>query len=558
MSQPRYLKYQFALLLFGLFLSAPSRLDAKELWVYAPANLLVPKEIDHLIALMDRAAPAGYTRFLIADSKFSRLHEMDERYFKNVERLQKHANSLGIQIVATVCPVGYSNDILSQNPNLAEGLPVIDALFVVNDNLAEIQSDNSVALPPLSEKKKWGFIDESFVLDGDSLRTTAPHSPNTRIMKKLKLTPFHQYRISLKIKTDQFNSPVEIKPLTSQGRTLNYTNLQVQSTQDWKTHTITFNSLDNEEVNLYMGAWGPTQGTLWISEPVLDVCGAVNLIRRETAPISVRLVDRDGKSEKLVEGVDFAKWEDPKLGQVPYGGEYESWHDSPPIQLLRKLPDSTKLLVSYFHTHVVYDGQVCGAISDKQFEDLLQQQIHQVADLFPLSDLMMSHDEYRVMGWTKPNIPGLDKEISPGDLLTHNAQFCFDNIHRKSPKSRVFVWSDMFDPFHNAVNNYYLVNGSLKSANLPREVSVMNWNFGKRQDSLNHFAKLGHQQVIAGYYDGSVDQITTWLDTVTDSKITGVEGVMYTTWQRKYEDLEAFAKRVRQHRWYSSKSPEKN
>jgi hypothetical protein len=535
------------------FFTAHCSLYSKELWVYAPANLLVPKEIDHVIALMDRAAPSGYTRFLIADSKFSRLHEMDERYFKNVERLQKHADSLGIQIVVAVCPVGYSNDILSQDPNLAEGLPVLAAPFVVNGNTANIQSDPSIELPTLREKKRWGFIDESFVLEGDSLRTTAPHAPNTRIMKKLKLTPFRQYRISLKIKTEQFNTPVEIKPLTPNGRTLNYTNLQVQPTQDWKTHTVTFNSLDNEEVNLYMGAWGPTQGTLWISEPVLDVCGAVNLVRRDTAPISVQATNKDGKPTELAEGVDFEKWEDPKLGRVPYGGEYETWHESPPIRLLRKFPDGTKLSVSYYHTHVVYEGQVCGAISDKRFEELLQKQIHQVTDLFPRSDLMMSHDEYRVMGWTPSNIVGLSKNISPGDLLTHNAQFCFDSIGRKSPKSQVFVWSDMFDPFHNAVDNYYLVKGSLKSAALPKDVRVMNWNFGKRQKSLNHFAELGHQQIIAGYYDGPVSQINSWLDTVTDNNITGVEGVMYTTWQRKYQDLESFAKTVRQHRWYSGK-----
>jgi hypothetical protein len=549
-SNPLFTAFYLAAL---FFFAAQCSLYSKELWVYAPANLLVPKEIDHLIALMDRAAPAGYTRFLIADSKFSRLHEMDERYFKNVERLTKHAESLGIKIVAAVCPVGYSNDILSQDPNLAEGLPVIDAPFVVNGNIANVQSEPSVELPTLSEKKKWGFIDESFVLEGNSLRTTAPHSPNTRIMKKLKLTPFRHYRISLKIKTDQFNAPVEIKPLTPKGRTLNYTNLQVQSTQEWKTHTITFNSLDNEEVNLYMGAWGPTEGTLWISEPILEACGAVNLVRRDTAPISVTAIDKDGKTTELVEGVDFEKWEDPKLGCVPYGGEYETWHESPPIRLFRKLPDGTKLSVSYFHTHVVYDGQVSGTISDKEFEELLQKQIHQVTDLFPNSDLMMSHDEYRVMGWTSSNIPELSKNISPGELLTHNAQYCFDTIHRKSPKSQVFVWSDMFDPYHNAVDNYYLVNGSLKSATLPKDVRVMNWNFGKRQESLNHFAKLGHKQVIAGYYDGSVSQVNNWLDTVTDNNITGVEGVMYTTWQRKYQDLESFAKTVRQHRWYTGK-----
>jgi hypothetical protein len=80
----------------------------------------------------------------------------------------------------------------------------------------------------------------------------------------------------------------------------------------------------------------------------------------------------------------------------------------------------------------------------------------------------------------------------------------------------------------------------------------MNWNFGKREESLNHFAKRGHSQVLAGYYDSDPEQISQWLDTVVGSKIPNVQGVMYTTWRRKYSDLEEFAGLVRSHRWYTS------
>ena len=36
----------------------------------------------------------------------------------------------------------------------------------------------------------------------------------------------------------------------------------------------------------------------------------------------------------------------------------------------------------------------------------------------------------------------------------------------------IYVWNDMFDPFHNAVNDYYLVRGDLKGSweGLPKDV----------------------------------------------------------------------------------------
>jgi hypothetical protein len=60
--------------------------------------------------------------------------------------------------------------------------------------------------------------------------------------------------------------------------------------------------------------------------------------------------------------------------------------------------------------------------------------------------------------------------------------------------------------------------------------------------SLRHFAELGNRQILAGYYDGPVDAIRPWLR--DGRKVDGVVGVMYTTWAHRYDDLEAFARRL--------------
>ncbi len=69
--------------------------------------------------------------------------------------------------------------------------------------------------------------------------------------------------------------------------------------------------------------------------------------------------------------------------------------------------------------------------------------------------------------------------------------------------SQIYVWSDMFDPHHNAHDNYYLVNGDISGSwnGLPCDTIVMNWNLGNLNTSLTWFANLGINQIVAGYYD---------------------------------------------------------
>ena len=139
---------------------------------------------------MKDAKKLGYTHFLLADSKFARLHELDERYFEHVRKVQATADSLGIKIAPAVFPVGYSNDILGSNPNLADAMPVRDALFIVRDGVADVLAEPLVYLPTLFERSSWGFIDDVWQVDGDSLVATQVGDANCRIMKPLTLRLF--------------------------------------------------------------------------------------------------------------------------------------------------------------------------------------------------------------------------------------------------------------------------------------------------------------------------------------------------------------------------------
>ena len=119
-----------ALLLISWFGAQATFGAALERWIYCAQNLWVDKNIDQLEALFQRAAKAGYTHVLLTDSKFSKLGDMDARYFRNVERVKKAAADAHLEIVPALFSIGYSNDLLWHDPNLIEALPVRDALFV--------------------------------------------------------------------------------------------------------------------------------------------------------------------------------------------------------------------------------------------------------------------------------------------------------------------------------------------------------------------------------------------------------------------------------------------
>ncbi|MDB6109465.1 MAG: putative glycosyl hydrolase [Pedosphaera sp.] len=525
--------FRFAItLLLSCLLGTSAFAAPLERWVYVQINLLTPAEAERLETLMRRARPLGFTHFMLADSKFTHIPQMGVPYAENIKRVKKAAAELGIELVPAVFPVGYSNDLLWHDPNLAEGLPVRDALFVVTNGVAQVVADPPVAFPPLAERKRWGFVDDSFQPDENGLRVTDVKDANARIMTRVVVAPFRQYHVSVRVKTRDFHGQPEIKALVGGDRSLSYTKLKSKPTQDWQTEHITFNSLEQTNVNIYLGVWGANGGSLWLADPCIEEAGPVNLLRRDGCPLHVRI---EGGRE-LKEGVDFESLRDPRLGNQPWAGEYEVWHDAPPLKA--KLPDGTRLRVSYFHPHIVYDEQVCACPSEPKFDQLLEAQARDVHAAWGTTSYMMSHDEWRVLGWDEAC---RRRNLDAGALVADNTSKCVNWLRAVHPHGRILAWSDMFDPFHNAVKNYYLVRGDLTGAwnGLDKSVIVMNWNFDHRRDSLKFFSDRGQQQILAGYYDAGAGQIGQWLEATRG--VPGVIGVMYTTWERNFTDLEAFA-----------------
>src|SRR4029079_18228374 len=136
--------------------------EKPDLWLYYPTNFLVEQNVEKAREIWTRASKAGYTKILLADSKMGKLGDMDKRYFANLEKAKKLAAELNLELVPCLFHIGYSNTMLWHDPNLVEGLPVKDALFVVKGGTADLVDDPPVAFPA-----KFGFKDETVeVADG--------------------------------------------------------------------------------------------------------------------------------------------------------------------------------------------------------------------------------------------------------------------------------------------------------------------------------------------------------------------------------------------------------
>jgi hypothetical protein len=524
---------KIAALLFVLFFQFQA--FAGELWLYCPRNLWVDKNIDEMEQLFARASKAGYTHVLLTDSKFSKLGDMDAHYFRNVERVKKIAATNHLEIVPAVFPVGYSNDILWHDPNLIEAMPVKDVEMIVKNGVAGIPAPEKPLLKggDFEDLKRWDWKDETVHAEaGAAVIRDAKNAP-TRIVQKLTLKPFHRYHLSVRVKTKDFKGRPEVKVL-SDNRSLNENYLGVKPTQDWTIHHVVFDSVEHTNANLYLGSWDARGGELWFDDAQLEEAIFVNLVRRPGAPLTVS----DSENHFLMEGTDFQPLNDPKMGVKMWPGSYDVYHEPPKLKLTSHVPEGTKLKISCYHGVTVYDDQAMICPSEPKTMDLLRDQARRMHAAWGAKAYFMSHDEIRVLNWCDAC---QKRQLTAGQMLAANVKQCAQLLRDVNPGGRIYVWSDMFDPHHNAHDNYFLVRGTLAGSwdGLDKEIIIVPWNFEKRAQSMKFFADRGHHQVIAGYYDSNPAQIKDWL--AAAQGLPNIDGVMYTTWANRYGDLEAFA-----------------
>jgi hypothetical protein len=209
-----------------------------------------------------------------------------------------------------------------------------------------------------------------------------------------------------------------------------------------------------------------------------------------------------------------------------------------------RIHEGQEVLVDYYAVMTVYGEGVGLCLTDPAVRKWAAENARVAAALLPDgSPLFLQHDEMRHLN-SCASCRRMNK--TAGDLLAWSLRGLIPTL----PPHRLYIWSDMFDPWHNARDHFYYVEGSLKGSweGLPRSVTVMNWNGGEhRRASLEWFAGRGNPQVIAGYYDPAAHDgyRAARSELKAAMGIRGVSGLMYTTWVNDYSQLEAYAQGAR-------------
>jgi hypothetical protein len=509
-------------------------------WLFIWRDMSDPKEVDRMIARFPRAKADGYNGVCFSYNVAK----------EKGEALKLAAKQNGLDLIVMV--MGGSHD-----KNYVEGVLSDKALFVAHGRSATHQPDNPTKLVNADFESAngnhfsgWAFQDDEGVTTfadhevthggKTSLRMESigkNQARHCRLAQPIKLQPHRQYRISFWLKTENLSpADPEIKVLTSDAQyAISFQTFHTERTQDWTHYDLVFNSLDHSDGILYLGSWYGKDGKMWWDDLKIEEIALVNVLRRPGCPVTVR--GENGMTYE--EGRDYEKIVDPELHP------WRAYHTPMNIRLTpsTRITDGERLRVSYYHPIIVYEDRVTSCLSEPKIFDEWREEVQQANDLLHPAAFFMEHDELRVI-----NQCALcqSKHMTPGELLAENVHKAAQIIRDIRPDAEIWVWSDMFDPQHNAVDHFYAVNGPLKGSwkGLDPGIGIVNWNGGLQGKNCQFFADLGLKEILSGYYDGDEDgsAIAKWVENT--KSVPGIVGEMYTTWEDKYDAMDAWAQKA--------------
>ena len=534
------------------------KIEAGQKWIFSFANFAKDDAAEAITKLVKDGRKAGYNGILVSDVKFEKLQLTDEKYKQRLQAFRKVCKDEGVKLAVHVGSYGYSDMFLTHNRNLAEGMPVRNATFIVKDGklvpfdeTTELVNgsfeDNKDGLPTGWQVDSPGTvtkIDDTQKTDGKVSLCMKESKKVVRAWQKVKLQPWHYYIISAMCKAEKW-PPREIRlQATSPGKegTLNANELHADKTMDWKRLSSNFDSQDATEANIQIGNWNPSGGTGWFDDCKIEPGGFINIIRRDDLPLTI--TSEDGKT-KYEEGKDFSKVEDPKFLNDPNPGYFTILHEPPTVTIPEgsKLKEGQKVLASYhFASEAGKAGQMNVCMAEPEVLKIIEGVVQWMKDNVQPDMYFMGYDEMRHSGWDDSCVKS---GKTPGQLLADSVRQFTALIKKIDPGKPIATWNDMFDPYHNASRtskHYYLVKGdgpwALSWEGLSNDVVIFNWYNNKIND-LKFFADRGHQQILCGYYDADPKRIIEWLNMGKDSP--GIMGVMYTTWVGDHSKLKEFA-----------------
>jgi hypothetical protein len=543
-----------ALLLALSIAAAPGTEGPKKIyperWTYAGARFDSDQELAELSEIARTSAQHGLTAMVL--SGLDRISLADSKYLARLQEFKKLCDSIHLEIIPSGFNTGYGGAILSHDRNLAEGFAVKNALFVadftearfvpdsparlINGGFEEFDGNRVAAFQAQDQPGHRSFVDTSVFHSGKASLRLENFGETTegvaRVEQEVRVTPNRCYRVSAWVKTEGAvpGSLFSIKAYAPDHRDLSPFEPPLQASADWTKVTTAFNSWYADRVLLNAGVFEGIRGKVWVDDVEMEEVGLMNALRREGTPVEVR---DDKTGIRYREGRDFAPISDPKL-------DFKWTHEMPAIHLLPggRIRAGARLRVDYYHGTTIYHDQVAACPSAPQVYAIWKQQFPLLERYLAPMKYFLSLDEIRALNRCETC---RRRRMGAAEIVGDLVNRIYKMVRDANPKAEIFAWSDMFDPNHNSVSKYYLVDGDLANTwkYLPKDMKMVCWYYEKRRESLDFFSSRGFQTIAAAYYDADdLKNPEGWLESLDATPQAA--GIMYTTWSEKYGLLAAF------------------
>ena len=519
----------------------------RDRWVMLGSTLDSDQEVERIENLARTASEHGLNGIMFS-AGFDAMDLKTPAQLERLKRLKEACDRLGVEIIPSGFGVGYGGGVMSHDKNLAAGQPVRGALFIADAHEARFAADPPVKIENASFEEASGELPTGFKAIGSraTLDTTVAHTgrasvrfeiqgdPETGayIGETVRVHPYRCYRLRAWVKTENAGPRMAIHLLAvaPDGRDLSYMEPPLPETSDWHEVVWGFSTWYADQEEFRAGNSDGKHGKVWIDDVSNEEIGLTNVLRRSGTPVTVR---NEKTSEVYQEGRDYAPIRDPQLNFA--------WdHEGPAIQIPSgsHIHAGDRLRVDYYHGTTIYRDQTTLDMSEPEVYEIWKRQIPLIEKYLAPKKYFLSMDEVRVGGFCEAC---KRRNLPMAQILGECVARQHDIIRAVNPQAEVYVWSDMFDPNHNAQAKYYLVDGSFEGTwkYIPKDLVIACWYYEKRDMSLPFFSKLGFQTLAAGYYDADdLENPKGWLESL--DRTPGAAGLMYTTWENKFQLLGAF------------------
>ena len=492
-------------------------------WVYVQNTLVDPNCVAQISNTVMTAKAGGMTGVMLACGlDFCRFWPR-ERHTRFAE-IKKICADAGMEIIPSIWTLGYGG-LSNYGLTFAEGFPVEEVPLVAEGTNAVLDVSRATC-ERLSAT-------EGFQRD----------SNYRRLIKKVTVKPHRHYRYAFEFRTKGLEGSQPFKVLSRDAKIKAFferecLKIDYRPTQDWTPCSLTFPSGESDTFYLYVGFMGGWKaGDFEVRNVTLAETAPRQILRRPGTPRILR---------NAATGVTYEEGRDYTLPKLYYR---LSRQDMPDCALAlppgSRIKAGDRLVFSCYAPAVVHGEQVSTCLSEPALYEAMADSAKRIEEKLGPARWMLSMDEFR-NGGTCAACRARGKPV--GEMYAEAVTRAFNTIRKVHPGAEVYIWSDMLDPHHNSVKEYYNCIGSFEETwkGVPKEIIPCCWYNKKSDLSMPFFSQHGFRTLAAAYYDEKppFKYSRKWCDVVRETP--GAQGIMYTTWRNSYGDLPAFCEMIKE------------